>query len=62
MRSSCSKMLLGTLIIYLSMLNLDNIVDGSASTRVEEEDGSGGASTVVVKKGGLADRGAQSPL
>ena len=60
MRSSCSKMLLGTLIIYLSMLNLDNIVD-SASTRAKEEDSSGRASTVVVLKGGAADRGDQSP-
>ena len=53
-------MLLGTLIIYLSMLNLDNIVD-SASTRAEEEDSSKGASTVVVLKDGAADRGDQSP-
>lgn len=55
-------MLLGTLIIYLSMLNLDNLVD-SASTRVEEEDcKNGGASAVVAKKDGLAGRWGRSSL
>lgn len=55
-------MLLGTLIIYFSMLNLDNLVD-SASTRAEEEDcGGGGASAVVAKKDGLAGRCDRSSL
>ena len=35
MRSSCSKMLLGTLIIYLSLVNSDDLVDmlSTGSTR-----------------------------
>lgn len=53
-------MLLGTLIIYLSMLNLDDFVD-SASTRAKEEDNRKGASTVVVLKDGSAECGDESP-
>ena len=61
LRSSCSKMLLGTLIIYFSMLNLDNLVDMSTRSTKESHDCSSQTSAVELEKGKWESHADSSP-